>query len=570
MYQFFTACDLKYAWWAVHLAKSIFVNSKNSNFTIFLINNSKLTNAQTKDVVSVFKSANSNVNIVWVKPEIALDEKSLPRYCAGFRTLVFGPDREKYFKKTDNLVWIDADSIVRSDLSSLENFCNSHNFDMAARPKNKKNKFASGLIVQKSTQQGIDFGNSWHSKWKERYKNLEWTADQNSFNDTVVSSYSFGIATTKGLPKRFCDVWITDEGVIWQAKHQTKMSKKYLNEMSEYTLPLKDSAFWDSLINDSIKTCIDKTEFVYRGHEFSMMGLSKEDIFEVIKDTNTFHNIEFLEALERVGNKDALISVGGGIQNYLVFLNRFTSPLLSVTFEPNLKMIDIGLRNSQNNWKDSGRHFGLFTNWTSHVLDELGRPRSSDASAIGPNVGIVRKNDGLNYRISAPDDLDFCTDKFLKNEKYKKVRKQTYAPETNSMVFKKREYCETNNVNPALFMNAYITSLDHACQSIYHQAAHPGSEICRIVKDYDFKKLIGMIVIDVYDSSLEIIQTGQAAIQNFKPHVGIVVYKKNKLDRINKIERLLGKEYKLVFEGPHQLENDATCLVYKSLRRENE
>ena len=80
-----------------------------------------------------------------------IDYDTLKRFCAGFRTHIFGDARDEYFDTNDALVWIDADSIVRNDLKELEDFCENNDFDVSARPKNTKYKYASGLIIQKPT-----------------------------------------------------------------------------------------------------------------------------------------------------------------------------------------------------------------------------------------------------------------------------------------------------------------------------------------------------------------------------------------------------------------------------------
>ena len=122
-YQYFTAFDMKYAWWATHLASSIFKNSPDSNFTAFLIaKKSEEDSEEVEGTIEIIQQANPNcrVELTIIKDDIDYD--TLKRFCAGFRTHIFGDARDEYFDTNDALVWIDADSIVRNDLKELEDF----------------------------------------------------------------------------------------------------------------------------------------------------------------------------------------------------------------------------------------------------------------------------------------------------------------------------------------------------------------------------------------------------------------------------------------------------------------
>lgn len=571
MYQYFTACDLNYAWWAIHLSSSMSKNSPSSSFTIFLITSEEESSERKKEIEGVFNEANPSSRIVWWNnPE--LEKNEIPRYCAGFRTYIFGPNRSDYFSEEDTLVWIDADSLVRKDLKSLELFCKENEFDTSARPKNKKDKFASGLIVQKQTSEGLLFGHQWHEKWKERFYNEEWTADQNSFNDTVSSNHSKNISKTIGLPREFCDVWITEEGVIWQAKHQTKMKKTYSDEMKKYRPTIQNSLFWQDIEKSAIKASIDVVNFTYKDVEFEFMGLEGELAFEEIKRKKSFLNLEFLEALSGIGNTDAMIDIGAGIQNNGVYLAQFTSPIISISIEPNIKMIDIGLRNAQNNpgLTKPSLILGTHTNFYGAVVNDLGQSVKMDVSSIGNfnDSTVQREVQRVPQILSVPNDLDYASNQYLRCEKFKTMNYIKYEFETWETIRKKEEYVEKSTFNPSEFQNSYMQSLDFLCKSI-HTSLPSIRQLSQI--NYNYDKCIGMVVVDVFDSSLEILESGVNAINFFKPHVGVVVYnKRDKDERIDKIEKFLGPNYKNIYRGPNQLDSEATCLVYQSLGRKHE
>ena len=163
MYVYFTAFNIQYAWLGVHLLRSVHVNSPNSNFKVFLILSPKDVGSKTvNELVKIISLSNPNAEVLIVVDEKDRDSEELARLCAGYRTFLFGPKRKETFDDNVTAVWIDADSIVRGDLSELEAFCEKNDFDISARAKNTKFKFASGLVIQKGTQAGKDFGQKWH------------------------------------------------------------------------------------------------------------------------------------------------------------------------------------------------------------------------------------------------------------------------------------------------------------------------------------------------------------------------------------------------------------------------
>jgi hypothetical protein len=586
-YQYFTAFDIKYAWWGIHLARSIYVNSPDSNFNIFLLLNADQTDSiESKKVIDLILKANPSTKIEVIALDHFMPSEALKRYCAGFRTTVFGPSRDKYFEKDDTLVWIDADSIVRNPLKELEVFCEENSFDVAARAKNAKYKFASGLIIQKGTSAARDFGNKWFSKWGHRFSKSEWTADQNAFNDTSQWFFSRGIGNVIAAPKSFCDVWLSESGLIWQAKHQTKMKKIYVDEMKTYR-PESSSKYWEEMKAKMITVAIDTTTFSYKGVNFEFMGLDGEEIFEEIKRTGCFYNVEYLEAIAKLDNKDSHVIVGAGLQNENVYLTAFNNCLMSFNFEPQLKMIDIGLRNSQNNPGASRGAFTLgdpredivnhnakkdliamFLNWKTSDGKEV----SSICKSIGEPQRII---DG-NYRYgSMPNDLDYGTKAFLRSDKYKTMRKVTYTPDTvERMDFLKEVIKDVPDTNTSL-----SAPLDEIIAAVHREVVNSANISerdgiltpwsrgqCR--ENYDFTKFVGLLVIDVFNYSLDILKTAPELLKFFYPHVAITVYDSiDQNEKVDKIETMLGPQYEKIYDKPPALDPGARCLVYKSLRR---
>ena len=422
-----------------------------------------------------------------------------------------------------------------------------------------------------------------------RFLNKEWTADQNGFNDTAKQLFENNIAKSIGSPKSFCDVWLSDTGLIWQAKHQTKMKKVYIDEMKKYEPRIDNSPLWDSIKSSVVRVGIENFSFNYAGIDFDIMGIEGEDQFELIKKNKTFYNVNFLEKLATLGNEDALVVAGGGIQTDTVYLSAFTNILTSVTMEPNFKMIDIGLRNAQDNigakrsifvdddipelLKNRGIRkdlFTLYTNWTAYLKSPYGNTVTFEiAGIVDNNVEATRDIQGVEGHSCYPKNLSFATDDFLKSDLYKKMGRAKYVVETFDSIDAINKSFEHLDPRPKLHL-AFATSVDFIALSMYNAYMHD-SYFQNARPDYAFKNFLGMVLINIFDSSLEVLKTSLESINYFRPHVGIVVYnERNKKERILEIERLLGAGYEKVYEEPDQLDPSASCIVYQSLRRKNE
>jgi hypothetical protein len=318
------------------------------------------------------------------------------------------------------------------------------------------------------------------------------------------------------------------------------------------------------------------------------MGLEKEETFEFIRNNNSFYNTKYLEAISSLGNDDAIIVVGGGIQNDTVFLTAFTNSLMAINFEPNPKMIDIGLRNSQNNpgasrnmfvdsvlpknYTDAGmikNALTLYLNWKT--------PDRSEYAAICPAIEPTRLLNNQRRFGAIPDDLDYTSEAFLKNGKFKSIRSVKYASDTFELSKMFEEYKLKIFPEPAAL--SLSVELDEILSSIHAELAISTREA--LIKNidtpfspgrpragYNFDKFIGIVVIDVANYSLDILKTGVETLKFFYPHIGVVVYDEVDQDKkILEIEKILGDNYEKIYDAPPPLDPGGRSLVYKSLRR---
>ena len=151
-------------------------------------------------------------------------EKSLEKnFCTNRRAFLF---REYRKKKFGHMMWLDADSVIRRPCDDLADHLLS--CDLTMRMKTEK-KFAAGTIGMGNSQICTEMTN-------EYYRMVEadssWMSNQNNLNN-LYAKFKKRIRF-KPLPNTYCDVWLSDEGVIWAAKARKKKSEKFLSELNKF------------------------------------------------------------------------------------------------------------------------------------------------------------------------------------------------------------------------------------------------------------------------------------------------------------------------------------------------
>lgn len=139
---------------------------------------------------------------------------SKPLFCATRRAYLIPELRAEF--PADSIMWVDADSVFRRRDEALLTFL--QNTSVSMRPKNlKEGKFASGVIV--SGPQSSNFFETYLNFVSREIGSGRWMTDQECLNKTYQFCKSrmndFGY---KPLPNKYCDVWFSDDGVLWTAK----------------------------------------------------------------------------------------------------------------------------------------------------------------------------------------------------------------------------------------------------------------------------------------------------------------------------------------------------------------
>lgn len=183
-----------------------------------------LVNCNDKQINQLKKINNCDILIENKK---FLNDHEKRCYCASRRAHLFIKLREKY--PDDYLVWVDADSIFVKNAKLFSNHIIS--CDVSMRPKNLKiGTFASGVIT--SGPKSIDFFNEYNNKINSKLNLNKWLTDQKMLNLTY-NEFKNKI-NFKPLPNIFCDVWYSNNGVLWVAKRRIRDNNAFQNEVNKW------------------------------------------------------------------------------------------------------------------------------------------------------------------------------------------------------------------------------------------------------------------------------------------------------------------------------------------------
>lgn len=200
----------------IPMVNSVNINFPEANMHIVLVNIEEEKDELIRKINPTYEVVHENVD---------LKGNDLKCYCTNRRMFLLNDIRGM-----DNsfLIWIDADSLVRKRCDELVAL--SHSCELTMRQKTEK-KHAAGVIGIGNSNVCKEFLNRYsligeiEKDWMSNQRNL--SNIYKEFKDRI--SY-------KPLPNKFCDVWLSDDGVIWAAKSKLKKSEKYIKEKEKYEI----------------------------------------------------------------------------------------------------------------------------------------------------------------------------------------------------------------------------------------------------------------------------------------------------------------------------------------------
>ena len=199
------------------LVKSADVNFSRASLIV------ELVNVEEKHLDEI-KSLHSDI-LVRILNKNFNSEHEKKCFCTNRRASLFREFRQKEYGP---LMWLDADSIIRSSCNALADHLLS--CDLTMRPKKTKATFAAGTIGLVVSPVCVEMAG--------RYEHLTngvatWMSNQLNLNK-LYRQYKKRI-NFKPLPNIYCDVLLSDEGIIWAAKSRKKSAKRYRRELAKWT-----------------------------------------------------------------------------------------------------------------------------------------------------------------------------------------------------------------------------------------------------------------------------------------------------------------------------------------------
>ena len=212
-----TLADVSYYKVLFSMISSVNVFCGDINIHVVLVNADKSHEEK-------LKKCHDKINIEMENVKFSTEGEKR-NYCTNRRAYLFKILRDVY---EGHLVWVDADSIFRGDATDFKKHISDCEITM--RPKDlKKGTFAAGVIGIGDTPICRDFINSYYDRVESE---KDWMSNQRNLNETY-RGYK-GKINFKPLDKKYCDVWLSDKGVLWAAKSKQKKDKRYLSEIAKY------------------------------------------------------------------------------------------------------------------------------------------------------------------------------------------------------------------------------------------------------------------------------------------------------------------------------------------------
>lgn len=217
----FTCCTDNYLIYAEYLYKSMSKTNKNIIFEIFLINCNK----------NNFFEKNKNENIIINYDNVTYKDNELKCYSSYLRAKLF----PQLLKIYDKVFWMDADTIVRKNISSLYTLMDTYDLiiyknDITDKKINikKHGLYKTGIIGMNKNL--LNFSKKWCNMI---FKKLSffWYQDQQTISKLISSE---NINKIYILEKKFIDWDFDINSPIWVGKGVRKNSDMYLMESKNF------------------------------------------------------------------------------------------------------------------------------------------------------------------------------------------------------------------------------------------------------------------------------------------------------------------------------------------------
>jgi hypothetical protein len=137
------------------------------------------------------------------------------------------------FRDDRNMLWLDADSLIRGDISQLDEWLEDHDCIAVKTPEMGKDGSVNSWLISTVgiSRRGKKFLECWkreHDKIYYRWKPSIMTVQQSFVNALRVSK-----ARVKDITYHYSDKHFKDDSPIWEAQGPRKSDPRWLEETRE-------------------------------------------------------------------------------------------------------------------------------------------------------------------------------------------------------------------------------------------------------------------------------------------------------------------------------------------------
>lgn len=181
----------------------------------------------TQDTVEHIQSLNNRIDIYNYHYTMSY---SIYDFCAQIRTKFIADEIIRYDIK--QLLYLDADSIVRLPLQPIWNFLGDNDISCRCRHTNhKKNHFTAGVILFKNNDNIKKFVRKWHS---ETWKKVKFYQDQIGLFNVLTSDWSVQHISYKELTRIYWETGRLQNAIIFCPFGKGKTAPWFLYEQEKY------------------------------------------------------------------------------------------------------------------------------------------------------------------------------------------------------------------------------------------------------------------------------------------------------------------------------------------------
>lgn len=180
-------------------------------------------------VSSVLAKTPYSIKVDYLNTE-GMSEPMARDYCANYRLQMFLDN----FNEKRNLLWLDADTLVRGDISELDNWLEDYDTVAVHTPEMGKEGTMNNWLISTVgiSRRGKRFLDQWRVEQGKIYS--KWMPSIMTVQQSYVTALATSKAKVKDITYKYSDKFFREDSPIWEAQGPRKTNTKWLEESKEY------------------------------------------------------------------------------------------------------------------------------------------------------------------------------------------------------------------------------------------------------------------------------------------------------------------------------------------------